>query len=66
MTLKVILEQDKCVASGQCVTAAGSVFDQRDDDGIAVLLTENPGPEHEAEIRQAAAVCPVLAIHIQN
>jgi ferredoxin len=66
MTIKVILEQDKCVASGQCVTAAGSVFDQRDDDGIAVLLNENPRPEQEADVRQAAAVCPVLAIHIQS
>jgi ferredoxin len=66
MTLKVILQQDKCVASGQCVTAASRVFDQRDDDGIAVLLDENPGPEQEAEVRQAAAVCPVLAIPIQN
>lgn len=66
MAMKVILEQDKCVASGQCVTAAGSVFDQRDDDGIAVLLDENPGPEHEGAVRQAAAVCPVLAIQIQK
>jgi ferredoxin len=66
MTLKVILEQDKCVASGQCVTAAEKVFDQRDEDGIAVLLNDTPGPEQEAEVRQAAAVCPVLAIHVQN
>ena len=62
--LKVILEQDKCVASGQCVTAAETVFDQRDEDGIAVLLEEHPSREVEAEVRQAAAVCPVLAIHV--
>ncbi|MFJ4027564.1 ferredoxin [Paenarthrobacter sp. NPDC089989] len=62
--LKVTLEQDKCVASGQCVTAADRVFDQRDEDGIAVLLDENPSDELEAEVRQAAAVCPVLAIHV--
>lgn len=66
MTLKVVLEQDKCVASGQCVTAAGTVFDQRDDDGIAILLTDAPAPEQEAAIRLAAAVCPVLAIHVHN
>lgn len=64
--LKVILEQDKCVASGQCVTAADAVFDQRDEDGIAVLIEENPGMEREAEVRQAAAVCPVMAIQVER
>jgi ferredoxin len=66
MTLKVTLEQDKCVASGQCVTAAGSVFDQRDEDGIAILLDAQPAPELEDEVRHAAAVCPVLAIHVHK
>lgn len=64
--MKVILDQDKCVASGQCVTAAGTVFDQRDEDGIAVLLDAEPSPEREAEVRQAAAVCPVLAIRMES
>ncbi|QHC61066.1 ferredoxin [Rathayibacter sp. VKM Ac-2760] len=63
--MKVILDQAKCVASGQCVTAADTVFDQRDEDGIAILLDENPGPERDAEVRQAAAVCPALAIRIE-
>ncbi|WP_437773465.1 ferredoxin [Arthrobacter sp. KNU40] len=64
--MKVLLDQDKCVASGQCVTAADTVFDQRDEDGIAVLLMDDIGPEREAEVRQAAAVCPVLAIKLQG
>lgn len=40
--MKITLDQDKCVASGQCVVAAADVFDQRDEDGIAVLLTAEP------------------------
>jgi ferredoxin len=64
--MKVILDQDKCVASGQCVTAAGTVFDQRDEDGIAVLLYAQPGLQREAEVRQAAALCPALAIRVQS
>jgi ferredoxin len=64
--MKVILDQDKCVASGQCVTAAGTVFDQRNEDGIAVLLDAQPGLQREAEVRQAAALCPALAIRIQS
>jgi ferredoxin len=64
--MKVILDQDKCVASGQCVTAADTVFDQRDENGIAVLLDAEPSPERESEVRQAAAVCPVLAIRVES
>ena len=32
--VKVTVDQDKCVSSGQCVLNAGDVFDQRDDDGV--------------------------------
>ncbi|PUB25372.1 ferredoxin [Promicromonospora sp. AC04] len=64
--MKVTIDQDKCVASGQCVTAALDVFDQRDEDGIVVLLDANP-PAHLADdVRQAAAVCPALAIIIEE
>jgi ferredoxin len=64
--MKVSVEQDKCVASGQCVVAAETVFDQRDEDGIVVLLDDNPPAEQAEEVREAAAVCPALAIHIQQ
>ncbi|QXE38513.1 ferredoxin [Streptomyces sp. GMY02] len=64
--MKVILDQDKCVASGQCVVAAADVFDQRDEDGIAVLLTSDPSPDQADDTRHAAAVCPALAIQIQE
>ena len=36
--VKVTVDQDKCVSSGQCVLNAGELFDQRDDDGVVVLL----------------------------
>lgn len=64
--MKVIIDQDKCVASGQCVTAAMDVFDQRDEDGIVVLLTDNPSADLADDVHQAAAVCPALAIVIED
>lgn len=64
--MKVSINQDKCVASGQCVTAAVEVFDQRDEDGIVVLLEENPPAELADDVRQAAVLCPALAIDIQE
>ncbi|MBW8090705.1 ferredoxin [Streptomyces hygroscopicus] len=64
--MKVTVGQDKCVASGQCVVAAPEVFDQRDEDGIAVLLDAEPPAERADGVRHAAAVCPALAIGIQD
>ena len=64
--MKIIVDQDRCVASGQCVTAAADVFDQRDEDGIVILLTDNPPEDLAADVHQAAAVCPALAIVVED
>jgi ferredoxin len=61
--MKVELEADKCVASGQCVLAAMEVFDQ-DGDGIAILLDERPAAEHLDDVKEAIAVCPAAAIRL--
>ncbi|KUI27039.1 ferredoxin [Mycobacterium sp. IS-1742] len=64
--MKVTVDQDKCVSSGQCVLNASDVFDQRDDDGVVELLVEHPDPDQEADVRNAAAACPALAIHLEE
>ena len=62
--MKVTVDTDKCVASGQCVLASGAVFDQRDDDGVVILLNENPDSELHEEVRLAAQMCPASVIHV--
>ncbi len=64
--MRVIVDQDKCVASGQCVLAAERVFDQRDEDGIAILLDSEPPADQHEDVRQAAMVCPALAIELSE
>ncbi|MEV6848366.1 ferredoxin [Actinoplanes sp. NPDC051411] len=64
--MKVLVDQEKCVASGQCVVAAPDVFDQRDSDGVVVLLDPAPPAAQDDDVRQAAAVCPALAITIEE
>jgi ferredoxin len=64
--MKVIVDQDKCVSSGQCVLNASGVFDQRDEDGVVVLLNERPPAEQADNVRKAAAACPALAIYIEE
>ncbi|PVE09862.1 ferredoxin [Streptomyces scopuliridis] len=62
--MRVELDEPKCVASGQCVMAAPEVFDQRDDDGVAILLDEHPVSELHDGVREAAAICPAAAIRL--
>lgn len=64
--MKVVIDQDRCVASGQCVVAAADVFDQRDEDGIVVLLQDSPPAEVADDVREAAILCPALAIEIEE
>ncbi|CAJ62651.1 putatite ferredoxin (partial) [Frankia alni ACN14a] len=44
--------------------AAPDVFDQRDDDGIVILLDANPPADQHDNVRRAAAVCPAAAIEV--
>jgi ferredoxin len=62
--MKVAVEAAKCVAAGQCVLIAPEVFDQREEDGIVVLLDEEPAPETYDDVRESAMLCPAAAIHL--
>ena len=64
--MKLTVDQDKCVSSGQCVLNAEELFDQRDDDGVVVLLKPNPPADQVENARKAAAACPALAIDIEE
>ncbi|MGW3645537.1 ferredoxin [Streptomyces sp. NPDC000878] len=62
--MKVQVDVPKCVASGQCVMLAPEVFDQREEDGLVVLLDETPAPDLHDAVRESAVVCPAAAIHM--
>jgi ferredoxin len=64
MRVEVELDEPKCVAAGQCVLAAPDVFDQRDEDGVAVLLDDQPDPDLLDGVKEAAALCPAAAIRL--
>jgi ferredoxin len=64
--MKVTVDQDKCVSSGQCVLNAADVFDQRDDDGVVLLLNDSPSLGQAVNVRNAATACPALAIDIEE
>jgi ferredoxin len=62
--MRVIVDQNECVASGQCVLSADAVFDQREEDGTVFLLDATPPAELHDDVRRAAAFCPAQAITI--
>lgn len=64
--MKVCVDTNKCIGSGQCVLATPAVFSQREDDGIVVLLKREPPAELAAAVRKAAALCPSRAITIEE
>ncbi|MER6090030.1 ferredoxin [Streptomyces bluensis] len=64
--MKVSVDEAKCCGAGQCVLLAPEVFDQRDEDGIVVLLTPEPSPDQHSDVREAAAVCPASAITLHD
>ncbi|MEV0616840.1 ferredoxin [Nonomuraea sp. NPDC050404] len=64
--MKVIVDEDKCCGAGSCVLLAPEVFDQREDDGIVILLNAEPGADQHDVVREAVAVCPGAAIEVSE
>lgn len=60
------IDQEKCCGAGHCVLAAPDVFDQRDEDGIVVVLDAEPPAELHQAVQDAAAVCPAAAIRLEQ
>lgn len=64
--MKITVDEPKCCGAGQCVLAAPEVFDQRDEDGIVILLDAVPAEAEHAHVREAAQLCPAAAILIEE
>ena len=64
--MKVRVDETRCCGAGSCVLIAPEVFDQRDEDGIVVLLDASPGDDQLDAVREAASICPALAIELSE
>jgi ferredoxin len=64
--MRITVNKSRCIAAGQCVLKSPHVFDQGEEDGLVVLLTENPSPELQESVRVAARVCPSEAITVED
>lgn len=66
MGIKIKVEEHKCIGAGQCVLAAPALFDQREDDGIVILLQPNPSDAQAPAAHRAAKLCPARAIIVEE
>ena len=64
--MKVTVDESRCIASGVCVMKCPEVFDQRDEDGVAVVLAPDPPAELQAQVHLAADGCPSMAIRLDK
>lgn len=61
--MKIAADRDVCIGAGMCVMNAPTVFDQ-DDDGIVLVLVEEPESGDEKVAREAVALCPSGALRV--
>lgn len=61
--IRISIDREKCIGSGNCVFNADGVFEQ-DEDGIAEVV--DPTAQSLETVEFAVASCPVNAITIEN
>jgi len=63
--MKVRVDPELCVATGSCESICPGVF-ELGEDGIAVAKMAEVPPELEDDCREAASLCPVDAIILEE
>jgi ferredoxin len=64
--MHIKVDDSRCIGAGQCVLNAETVFDQREEDGIVVLLDAYPEGGAQDAARRAARLCPANAITVHE
>jgi len=64
MTMRIVVDLNRCQGYGQCVFLAPSVFELHGEEA----LMYNPGPDESERlpVTRAAASCPVQAIRYDD
>ncbi|MDL4815419.1 ferredoxin [Actinomadura opuntiae] len=63
--MRISVDRDRCIGTGQCVLTAADVFDT-DEDGLVLLLLPDPDGAHAQRARRAANRCPTAAISVDD
>ena len=63
--MRVTVDRDRCVGSGTCEALAPAVFEV-DDDGVMVILREEPADDEVSDVRDAVTACPTRALALDG
>ncbi|ASW55682.1 ferredoxin [Plantactinospora sp. KBS50] len=63
--MRIIADREACIGAGQCVLSADTIFDQDEDDGRVLLLSER-SDDDPAGAAQAVLLCPAQALTLAD
>jgi ferredoxin len=63
--VRVAVDRDRCVGSGTCEALAPDVFEV-DDDGVLVVLRDEPAADEQSDVRDAVTACPTRALTLDG
>lgn len=63
--MRITVDRDRCIGSGQCVMTAPNVFTQ-DDDALVVLVPGREDGAGDPRVRDVPSACPVQAVTISE
>jgi ferredoxin len=64
--MRIVTDTGRCVGAGQCALTEPAVFDQSDEDGTVVLLTDHAEGDLLAKVHEAIDLCPSQALSVTN
>jgi ferredoxin len=64
--MRIVTDTGRCVGAGQCALTEPSVFDQSDEDGTVILLTDHADGDVLENVREAVDLCPSQAISLKK
>jgi ferredoxin len=64
-SMRVEVDRDLCESNAVCVGVAPDVFELGDDDLALVRVDEVPA-DRQAEVREAVALCPKIALTLHE
>ncbi|MFI5588488.1 ferredoxin [Amycolatopsis sp. NPDC051758] len=63
--MRIEADLDKCIGAGMCESLSPDFFEVGDE-GLVVLLEEQPGEDRRQEVGSAVSSCPVLALKLRD
>ena len=64
--MRIVTDTGRCVGAGQCALTEPRVFDQSEEDGTVVLLTDQVDGEVLDNVREAIDLCPSQALSLTD